>query len=115
MSMHLTVVQQDERQSHARRTSSPLHLIPPPTGSGSITVCSSPVRKPKLLDQVRTAIRLRHYSLRTEDTYVHWIKRFILFHGKRHPREMGETEIGQFLSALYAVPCVRHVSIGGWL
>jgi integron integrase len=53
-----------------------------------------------LLDQVRTAIRLRHYSLRTEDTYVHWIKRFIVFHGQRHPAEMGEAEIGQFLSAL---------------
>jgi len=49
---------------------------------------------------VREAIRLRHYSLRTEDSYLHWIKRFILFHGKRHPAEMGEAEIGQFLSAL---------------
>ena len=57
-------------------------------------------RKPKLLDQVREAIRMRHYSLRTEEAYVHWIKRFILFHGKRHPREMGEKEISQFLSAL---------------
>jgi integron integrase len=64
-------------------------------------------RKPKLLDQVRTAIRVRHYSLRTEDTYVHWIKRFILFHNKRHPLGMGEHEISQFLSAL-AVD--RHVS-----
>jgi integron integrase len=53
-----------------------------------------------LLDQVRTAIRLRHYSLRTEDTYLHWIKRFLAFHGKRHPAGMGEVEIGQFLSAL---------------
>ena len=58
------------------------------------------VQKPKLLDQVRAAIRVRHYSLRTEDTYVHWIKRFIFFHGKRHPVEMGEHEISQFLSAL---------------
>jgi integron integrase len=55
---------------------------------------------PRLLDHVRAAIRVRHYSLRTEDTYLHWIKRFILFHGKRHPAEMGEAEIGQFLSAL---------------
>jgi integron integrase len=60
----------------------------------------SPEQKPKLLEQVRAAIRLRHYSLRTEDTYVHWIKRFIVFHGKRHPVEMGEQEIAQFLSAL---------------
>src|SRR5690242_8371747 len=50
-------------------------------------------RKPKLLDQVRQAIRVRHYSLRTEDTYIHWIKRFIFFHNKRHPREMGGPEI----------------------
>ena len=56
--------------------------------------------KPKLLDQVREAIRMRHYSIRTEEAYVGWIKRFILFHGKRHPLEMGEDEITRFLSAL---------------
>src|SRR5919198_5423618 len=56
--------------------------------------------KPKLLDQVRAAIRTRHYSVRTEEAYVSWIKRFILFHGKRHPLDMGEPEITQFLSAL---------------
>lgn len=55
---------------------------------------------PKLLDLVRAAIRVRHYSLRTEDTYVHWIRRFILFHGKRHPREMGATEVSGFLTHL---------------
>ena len=55
---------------------------------------------PKLIDQVRTAIRLKHYSLRTEEAYWHWIKRFILFHGKRHPDEMGEAEISAFLSHL---------------
>src|SRR6266496_4721561 len=58
--------------------------------------------KPKLLYQVRHAIRTRHYSYRTEKAYVHWIKRFIFFHNKRHPAEMGETEIGQFLSSLAA-------------
>jgi integron integrase len=63
-------------------------------------VSSPPERNPKLLDQVRAAIRMRHYSLRTEDTYLHWIKRFILFHGKRYPTEMGAVEIGRFLSAL---------------
>jgi integron integrase len=57
-------------------------------------------RKPKLLDQVREAIRLKHYSNRTEKTYVDWIKRFILFHGKRHPRSMGAEEVSQFLSDL---------------
>ena len=41
--------------------------------------------KPKLLDQVRAAVRVRHYSLRTEQAYIHWIKRFIFFHNKRHP------------------------------
>ena len=56
--------------------------------------------KPKLLEQVRQAIRKRHYSDRTEKAYVHWIKRFIFFHNKRHPIEMGEAEIGQFLSSL---------------
>jgi integron integrase len=56
--------------------------------------------KPKLLDQVRQAIRKRHYSDRTEKAYIHWIKRFIFFHDKRHPLDMGETEIGQFLSSL---------------
>jgi integron integrase len=56
--------------------------------------------KPKLLDQVRQAIRTRHYSDRTEKAYVHWIKRFIFFHNKRHPAEMGETDIGRFLSGL---------------
>ena len=46
-------------------------------------------QKLKLRDQVRQAIRTRHYSPRTEETYVHWIKRFIFFHNKRHPAEMG--------------------------
>lgn len=56
--------------------------------------------KPRLLDQVRDAIRLRHYSFRTEETYIQWIKRFILFHSKRHPLEMGEQEITAFLTHL---------------
>ena len=61
---------------------------------------SSTAPKPKLLDQVREAIRMRHYSPKTEESYVHWIKRFIFFHNKRHPAEMGEREIAQFLSNL---------------
>jgi integrase-like protein/galactose oxidase-like protein/Kelch motif protein len=55
---------------------------------------------PRLLDQVRHAIRLRHYSRRTEDAYAGWIRRFILFHGKRHPVTMGEPEITRYLSWL---------------
>ena len=56
--------------------------------------------RPRLLDLVRIALRTRHYSLRTEEAYVGWIRRFILFHGKRHPNEMGEKEINVFLSSL---------------
>src|SRR5438093_4503201 len=52
--------------------------------------------KPKLLDQVRNVIRIKHYSSRTEQAYVDWIKRFILFHRKRHPGEMAEEEVAQF-------------------
>ena len=48
---------------------------------------------------VRQAIRARHYSPKTEESYVYWIKRFIFFHCKKHPAEMGETEIGRFLSS----------------
>jgi len=56
--------------------------------------------KPKLLDEVRDVIRRKHFSIRTEQTYVDWIRRFILFHNKRHPREMAETEVTQFLTHL---------------
>ncbi len=56
--------------------------------------------KPKLLTQVQEAIRTRHYSLRTEEAYLNWIKRFILFHNKRHPTEMAEQEINQYLTYL---------------
>jgi len=57
-------------------------------------------QKPKLLDQVRHALRTRHYAMKTEEAYVHWIKRYILFHNKRHPKEMGEKEINEFLTHL---------------
>ncbi len=57
-------------------------------------------RAPRLLDRVRNCVRARHYSIRTEEAYVGWIRRFILFHGKRHPNEMGEAEINAFLSHL---------------
>lgn len=56
--------------------------------------------KPKLLDQVREAVRVRHLSYRTEQAYVDWIRRFILFHKKRHPNEMDETYISEFLAFL---------------
>lgn len=56
--------------------------------------------KSKLLDRVREVLRVKHYSYKTEKSYIHWIKRFILFHNKRHPSEMGEQEISQFLTYL---------------
>src|ERR1700719_4257727 len=59
-----------------------------------------PSGKPKLLDQVRQLLRARRYSLRTEEAYLGWIRRYILFHGKRHPAEMSEEEVSAFLSHL---------------
>jgi site-specific recombinase XerD len=55
---------------------------------------------PRLMDRVRDTLRVHHYSLRTEQSYVQWIKRFILFHGKRHPRDMGKDEVAAFLTHL---------------
>jgi len=57
-------------------------------------------RQPKLLDRLREALRTRHYSPRTEQTYRHWVKRFIFFHNVRHPAEMAEPEINAFLTHL---------------
>jgi len=59
-----------------------------------------PLRQPKLIPRVREAIRLRHYSLRTEKSYVHWVRLFIHFHKLRHPQEMGATEVTAFLNYL---------------
>jgi site-specific recombinase XerD len=56
--------------------------------------------RPRLLDRVRAALRVRHYSRRTEEAYVAWIRRYILFDGERHPAEMGAPELTSFLSAL---------------
>jgi site-specific recombinase XerD len=63
-----------------------------------IEVAAAPPKK--LLDQVRDIIRIKHYSYRTEETYIYWIRRYILFHDKRHPKEMGKSEIEAFLSHL---------------
>ncbi len=65
-------------------------------GSEGVTGANSP----RLLDQVRSRLRLRHYSLRTEQAYIGWIRRFILANGKRHPRDMGVMEVEAFLSRL---------------
>ncbi|MEW8509040.1 MAG: phage integrase N-terminal SAM-like domain-containing protein, partial [Candidatus Thiodiazotropha sp.] len=53
------------------------------------------VNKSPFLQQAVNQIRVRHYSRRTEETYLHWIKRYIFYHGKRHPYEMGEREVAQ--------------------
>jgi integron integrase len=57
-------------------------------------------KSPKLLEQVGESIRTKHYSYRTEQTYVDWIKRFILFHGKRHPKELGAEEVQEYITYL---------------
>src|SRR5664279_728669 len=74
-------------------------IIPPlrPSPGQSAGLTATP---PRFLDQVRESLRARHYSPRTEKAYVAWIRRFILFHGKRHPETMCETDIGAFLSHL---------------
>jgi site-specific recombinase XerD len=59
--------------------------------------------QPRLLDRVRDRIRFRHYSIRTEQAYVDWIKRFIRFHGKQHPATMGAAEVERFLTDLAVV------------
>ncbi|HXW96505.1 MAG TPA: integron integrase [Gemmatimonadales bacterium] len=59
-----------------------------------------PAHQGRLLDRVRQAVRLRHYSRRTEQAYVRWVLRFVLFHGKRHPAELGGEEVARFLSWL---------------
>jgi integron integrase len=65
------------------------------------------MERPKLLDRMRAVLRTRHYSIRTEEAYVQWVKRFILFHGKKHPSAMGAEQINEYLTHL-AVE--RHVS-----
>src|SRR5690242_13508141 len=66
--------------------------MPGPISAGS--------KQPKLLDRVRATMRMNRYSPRTEQAYVDWIKRFIRFHGVRHPQEMGADEVKAFLSHL---------------
>jgi len=82
--------------------------VPYPLLSGGAFTAAHAVRetgpagaaKPRLLDRVREAIGARHYSHRTEKAYIHWIKRYIFFHGKRHPVEMGAPEVTTFLTSL---------------
>lgn len=66
-------------------------------GTPNTPVASNP---PKLLEQMREKLRVKHYSIRTEEQYLQWVRRFILFHRKRHPRDMGGPEVEAFLSRL---------------
>jgi integron integrase len=72
----------------------------PPDSAPRLPSSDTPPPKPRLLDQVRQAIRARHYSRRTEKAYIGWIRRYIFFHGKRHPAELGAPEIARFLGGL---------------
>ena len=74
------------------------NVVTHPNAPTKDTLSKAP--KPKLLDEVRARIRGLNYSIRTEDTYVDWVRRFVLFHAKRHPRDMGATEIEAFLTHL---------------
>jgi integron integrase len=87
----------DERPI-AGRTTMVVKAPAPSTRGGGVP--SGGPNEPRLLDRVRQAIRSRHFSHRTEEAYVGWIRRFILFHRKRHPAQMGEAEVTRFLSHL---------------
>jgi integron integrase len=87
--------------------STPVDFLRPPTAaelSGRDNLSAGPSEAappgPRLLDRVRQTLRRRHYSARTEKAYVGWIRRYIFFQGKRHPREMGTAEVTAFLSSL---------------
>ncbi|MFM8510371.1 MAG: phage integrase N-terminal SAM-like domain-containing protein [Betaproteobacteria bacterium] len=76
---------------------SPAHVNPGQAGRADP---QAPPRPPRLLDAVRQAVRVRHYSIRTESAYADWVRRFIRFYGLRHPREMGPAEVAAFLTHL---------------
>ncbi len=76
------------------------HGTPATPGATGTAASAQAMSPPRLLDRVRQAIRARHYSPRTEKAYVGWIRRYIFFHGKRHPDQMGAPEVTRFLSAL---------------
>ena len=74
--------------------------VPAPEPQASIVSFPDGRPRPKLLDQVRQTIRTRHYSRRTEEAYVHWIRRYIVFHGKKHPSTLSVGDISSFLTWL---------------
>ncbi len=72
----------------------------PPGRAESIDAPAASAAEPRLLDRLRAEIRVRHYSIRTEGAYVDWVRRFVLFHDKRHPRDLGAAEVAAFLTHL---------------
>ena len=93
-----------ERTDHGRQPA-PVAFSIVPKSHDSLRLAENPpsssgTRAPKFLDRVRWHLRVKRYSIRTEQVYIDWIRRFILFHNKRHPEQMGEEEIAAFLSHL---------------
>ena len=84
----------------------PAQPLPSHPGAATATATSGPPQT-RLLDQVRERVRYLHYSIRTEEAYVHWVLAFVRFHGLRHPRGMGDEEVQQVLTWLSVE---RHVS-----
>jgi hypothetical protein len=81
-------------------------------GNEGVTDSQSGERPPRLLDEVRRVLRLRHYSLRKEQAGISWIRRFALASGKRHPRQTGASEVKRFLSGLAAARNVAAETSG---
>jgi len=96
--------------ARARKAGVPVEVVryadptPPPSPTPAVVAPQAPPAggppPRKLLDRVRDALRVRHYAIRTEDAYADWVKRFVLFHGKRHPDDMGEPEVNAYLTHL---------------
>jgi hypothetical protein len=83
---------------HTPCESTVMASVYPSTGENAI--CDASHQPPKLLDRMRQALRVKHYAYRTEQAYVQWVKRFILYHDKCHPEKMGRNEIETFLTHL---------------
>src|SRR5262245_19742124 len=75
-------------------------MTPPVSQRPFLVTATAPPRVPRLLDRVREAVRVRHYSRRTERAYVGWVRRFVVWSGKRHPDQMGADDVRRFLTSL---------------
>ena len=80
---------------------------------------TSKISEPRLLDRVRDALRVKHYSYRTEQAYLHWIKRYIYFHQKQHPATLGAAEVTAFLTHLArdrsVAASTQRPTLPGWI